>query len=176
MFQQTLYNILDCKVTATFTKIQAKTRSDLWANIVNIHEVCYYDSEQTNERTNERTNKRTSEHTNKHRASIMLCNNAPQSIMKKIKKRLQKFKEEATKAEKEYIHKLSWKTSNFYGLPKIHKSKCINEAINEQDAEHIKLQAPNDLKFRPIVAGPLSPTHRLSNFVGNKRVSGTLFK
>ena len=52
--------------------------------------------------------------------------NQDESIMKKIEKLLQKFKEETTKAEKEYIHKLSWKTSNFYGLPKIHKSKCIN--------------------------------------------------
>ena len=91
--------------------------------------------------------------------------NQDESIMKKIEKLLQKFKEDTTKAEKEYIHKFSWKTSIFYGLPKIHKSKRINEAINEQDAEYIKLRAPNDLKFRPIVAGPLSPTHRLSNFV-----------
>ena len=91
--------------------------------------------------------------------------NQDESIMKKIEKLLQKFKEDTTKAEKEYIHKFSRKTSNFYGLPKIHKSKRINEAINEQDAEYIKLRAPNDLKFRPIVAGPLSPTHRLSNFV-----------
>ena len=91
--------------------------------------------------------------------------NQDESIMKKIEKLLQKFKEDTTKAEKEYIHKFSWKTSNFYGLPKIHKSKRINEATNEQDAESIKLRAPNDLKFRPIVAGPLSPTHRLSNFV-----------
>ena len=93
--------------------------------------------------------------------------NQDESIMKKIEKLLQKFKEETTKAEKEYILKFSWKTSNFYGLSKIHKSKCINEAIKEQDADYIKLyvQAPNDLKFRPIVAGLLSPTHRLSNFV-----------
>ena len=30
---------------------------------------------------------------------------------------------------------------------------------------YIKLHASNDLKFWPIVAGLLSPTHRLSNFV-----------
>ena len=52
--------------------------------------------------------------------------NQDESIMKKIEKLLQKFKEETTKAEKEYILKFSWKTSNFYGLSKIHKSKCIN--------------------------------------------------
>ena len=31
--------------------------------------------------------------------------------------------------------------------------------------DHIKLEPPADLKMRPIVAGPISPTHRLSNFV-----------
>ena len=99
--------------------------------------------------------------------TLIKGDNQDKSIMKKNQKLLQKFKEETTKAEKECIDKFSCKTSNFYGLPKIHKSKCINEAIKEQDADYIKLyvQAPNDLKFRPIVVGPLSPTHRLSNFV-----------
>ena len=92
--------------------------------------------------------------------------NQDESIMRTIEKLLQKFKEETTKAEEEYIQKFPWKTSNIYGLPKIHKSKYTNDrSYKWQDAEYIKLQAPNDLKFGPIVAGLLSPTHRLSNFV-----------
>lgn len=87
------------------------------------------------------------------------------AIIRKIEKLLKKFEHETTKKEKEYIKNFVWKTSNLYGLPKIHKSKEIKEAINEKNTEYIKLSAPSELKMRPIVAGPLSPTHRLSNFV-----------
>ena len=57
------------------------------------------------------------------------------------------------------------KTSNLYGLPKIHKSQIIKDAIAEQNHEYIKLKPSKDLKIRPIAAGPISPTHRLSNFI-----------
>ena len=86
-------------------------------------------------------------------------------IMKKIGKHIKKFDKETTKKEKDYLEKFTWKTSNFYGLPKIHKSEAVKNAIQEQNATYIKLQAPPDLKLRPIVAGPASPTHRLSNFI-----------
>ena len=36
------------------------------------------------------------------------------------------------KNEKEYLTSFSCNTSNFYGLPKIHKSKLIQNAIKEQ--------------------------------------------
>lgn len=91
--------------------------------------------------------------------------NQDESVIKKIKKHLDKFQPETTKSEKEYIHKFTWKTSNFYGLPKIHKCEQITRAVAEHKREYIKLSAPENLKFRPIVAGPLSPTHRLSNFI-----------
>ena len=57
------------------------------------------------------------------------------------------------------------KTSNFYGLPKVHKSKEIKDAIKTQNTEYIEIINPRDLKFRPIVAGPANPTHRISNLV-----------
>ncbi|XP_062586434.1 uncharacterized protein LOC134248002 [Saccostrea cucullata] len=57
------------------------------------------------------------------------------------------------------------KTSNFYGLPKIHKSSDIKTAIEKQNGTYIATQEPTDLKLRPIVAGPACPTHRLSNFI-----------
>ena len=58
-------------------------------------------------------------------------------------------------------------SSNMYGLPKIHKSTCIKAATKNQNIEYVKLppELITDLKMRPIVAGPSSPTHRLSNFV-----------
>ena len=47
----------------------------------------------------------------------------------------------------------------------IRSLETITTAIKEQNADYIKLPPPPDLKFRPIVARPASPTHRLSNFV-----------
>lgn len=91
--------------------------------------------------------------------------NIDASIMNKIERFLQKFHKETNKYEKEYIKKFTWRTSNLYGLPKIHKSSEIKEAIKEQNSEYIKVSAPPNLKIRPIVAGPSSPTHRLSNFI-----------
>ncbi|CAG2206353.1 unnamed protein product [Mytilus edulis] len=55
--------------------------------------------------------------------------------------------------------------SYFYGLPKIHKSEEISNAISEQNSEYIELLTPNDLKFRPIVGGPNSVTQNLSHFI-----------
>ena len=78
---------------------------------------------------------------------------------------IKKYQNELTKKESDYIQNFTYRTSNFYGQPKIHKSTSITTAIKEQNADYIKLPPPPDLKFRPIVAGPASPTHRLSNFV-----------
>lgn len=91
--------------------------------------------------------------------------NEDDTIMKKIKRLTKEYEHELTKNEIDYIHKFAWKTSNFYGLPKIHKSPTIKTAVKEQNADYVKLSPPSDLKMRPIVAGPSSPTHRLSNFL-----------
>ena len=40
----------------------------------------------------------------------------------------------------------------------VHKSKIIQEAIQVQNSEYIKLYEPSDLTLRPIVAGPNFPT------------------
>ena len=85
------------------------------------------------------------------------------TIMNKIKGLTKEHKHELTKREMDYIQNLTSKTSNFYGLPKTHKSLVIKAAIKEQNSEYVRLQPPSDLKMRPIVAGPSSPTHRLSN-------------
>lgn len=91
--------------------------------------------------------------------------NEDANIMKKINKLTKEHKQQLTNDEIDYINNFTYKTSNFYGLPKIHKSAAIKAAIKEQNAEYIKLDPPPDLKMRPIVAGPSSPTHRLSNFI-----------
>lgn len=70
------------------------------------------------------------------------------------------YKEEAV-----YLTNFKHDTSYFYGLPKIHKSKTITDAIKVQQAEYVTVFQPTDLKFRPIVGGPNSSTQRLSHLL-----------
>ena len=60
-------------------------------------------------------------------------------VMKKIAELGNKFESLLTKVEKLYLANISFSTSNFYGLPKIHKSKQINEAIQQQNNEYMSL-------------------------------------
>ena len=91
--------------------------------------------------------------------------NPHKEIMKKYRSFLNKHKTELTDKEFDYLVNFECKTSNFYGLPKIHKSKEINEACSVSTSNYVELQAPNNLTFRPIVAGPTCETHRLSNLL-----------
>ena len=52
-----------------------------------------------------------------------------------------------------------------YVLPKIHKSKIILDKIASSNQDFIQMSPPDDLKGRPIIAGPISPTQRLSEFL-----------
>ena len=65
----------------------------------------------------------------------------------------------------DYLTNFDCKTANFYGLPKVHKSKQIISAIKEQNSSYVTIHRPDDLSFRPIVAGPACPTSRLSQVV-----------
>ena len=53
-------------------------------------------------------------------------------VMKEIAKIIEKYKDNLTKKEKEYRISFSYNTSNSYGLPKVPKSKFIQNAIKEQ--------------------------------------------
>ena len=57
-----------------------------------------------------------------------------------------------------------WKTSEFYCTIKTHKCKSTQEEIVQTDND-INVLKSNDLKGRPIVAGPNSPTQALSSLV-----------
>ena len=61
--------------------------------------------------------------------------------------------------------KFDSKEANFYGLPKVHKSEQIKQAIAEQKSEVIVIPLPSDLKIRPIIGGPASPTSHLSMLI-----------
>ena len=87
------------------------------------------------------------------------------SIMKKIENFAIKYSKMLTKQETKYLTDFSYKSSQFYGLPKIHKSEKIKTAIKQQNNQLINLNFPDDLPFRPIIGSPLCPTNRLSSLI-----------
>lgn len=84
---------------------------------------------------------------------------------KKLEKFVKKYSKILTKDEQKYICDFDMKTSNIYGLPKIHKCKQIIDAINSQKTAYIQTKESSNLKFRPIIAGPICPTSHLSAFL-----------
>ena len=85
--------------------------------------------------------------------------NKDKNVMKLIKELASNHSHNLTGKEVNYLCHFDFKTSGFYGLPKIHKSKIICPE------PYIRVLRPADLKFRPIGAGPRCPTGRLSNYV-----------
>ena len=85
--------------------------------------------------------------------------------MKKIGELANKYKSLSTKAEKLYLTNISFSRSNFFGLPNAHKSKQINEAIEQQNKEYIEIHEPDYLTMRPIAGGPDCPTRPLSQLI-----------
>ena len=55
--------------------------------------------------------------------------NCDAKVMKGIAKIIEKYKDNLTKTEKNILQVSHYNTSNFYGLPKIPKSKLIQNAI-----------------------------------------------
>ena len=86
-------------------------------------------------------------------------------IRKKLENFSKKYSKCLTKDEQKYIYDFDMKTSNIYGLPKIHKSKKIIEEIKVQNLQYVTIHNITDLKFRPIIAGPTCPTSHLSALV-----------
>ena len=78
-----------------------------------------------------------------------LDHNPHKGIMKKYRSFLKEHQTELTKKESDYLANFECKTSNFYGLPKIHKSKEINEACTDPTSKYVELKPPENLTFRP---------------------------
>ena len=70
-----------------------------------------------------------SDHLNDETTYKMVESNCDAEVMKGIAKIIEKYKDNLTKKEKEYLIRFSYNTSNFYDLPKIHKSKLIQKVI-----------------------------------------------
>ena len=91
--------------------------------------------------------------------------NQDMKIMKELKKLVDREDTGLTKAELDFILNFETSIRNLYGLPKIHKSKLIQNTIKNRNTNPVILLNPEDLPFRPIVAGPNCPTSRLSNLI-----------
>lgn len=93
----------------------------------------------------------------------------PKNIDKDIRKKIQTLTRShttnLTAKETDFLVNFEIKNSNLYGLPKIHKSQEILEAVSRQQNSYVKALRPSDLKFRPIVAGPSCATNRLSHMI-----------
>ncbi|XP_014779461.1 uncharacterized protein LOC106875729 [Octopus bimaculoides] len=85
--------------------------------------------------------------------------------MNNLRTLLNSYREGLTDNEYDYITNFKCKSSLFYGIPKVHKSKVISEACKKATDVFIKILSPKNLKLRPIIAGPACETHRLSNFL-----------
>ena len=91
--------------------------------------------------------------------------NIDEKVKKKMMQLINNHAKCFTKKEQDFLTKFEQKTSNMYGLPKIHQSSAIEHEVKKSNSEYINCQAPKELKMRPIIAGPVSPTQRLSNFI-----------
>ena len=94
------------------------------------------------------------EHLSNQNTYQKLDKNLDPTIMKKLKKLLNKHKSIFIVKEFKYLNEADYNTSIFYGLPKIHKSQLTTNGIS--------INEPQDLKVRPIVGGPKCLTRKLS--------------
>ena len=78
--------------------------------------------------------------------------NADTVVFKELKLLLSKYKDNMTEKEFSYMTNFNWQSSNFYVLPKVHKSKIIVEKTKNVNNEYIEMEPPSDLKGRPIVS------------------------
>ena len=67
--------------------------------------------------------------------------------------------------EYKYLTRFVTTTSEFYGLPKIHKSKILEQETKPQKNEVIDCYEPEDLNLRPIISGTSCPTWSLSDII-----------
>ena len=75
----------------------------------------------------------------KHKKTNENCN---KKVFKNLEKLVAKYSNCLLKEEQDSLTKFSFSRSNFYGLPKVHKSNFIQEAIQVQNSEYIKTYEP----------------------------------
>ena len=91
--------------------------------------------------------------------------NIEKKIVIKIKRLVRKYADHLTEKETEYLTNFEYKSSNIYGLPKVHKCNEILSNSQHNPKEYVVMNCPKSLTMRPIIAGPQCVTSRLSNFI-----------
>ena len=71
--------------------------------------------------------------------------NSDKKNFKDLEKLVAKFSNCLLKEEQDFLTTFSFSTRNFYVLPKVHKSKIIQETIQVQNGEYINIYEPSDL-------------------------------
>ena len=82
-------------------------------------------------------------------------------MFKTVNKFAEKYKSILTNNEYDFLTKRCHKISNFYMLPKLHKSKEINEIIEIKRTEYIKIDEDILIEGRPVVVGPVFHTKEI---------------
>ena len=65
--------------------------------------------------------------------------NCDKKVFKDLEKLAAKFSNCLLKEEQDFLTTFSFSKSNFYGLPKVYKSKIIQKAIQVQNSEYVKI-------------------------------------
>ena len=77
------------------------------------------------------------------------------------------IKDKNLQTENEYkpLTQKTYKISKFYMLPKLHKSKELNDIIMAKNSEYINVDKKLTIEGRPIVAGPCYHTSVVSQIL-----------
>ena len=94
-----------------------------------------------------------------------LTENIDDKVTQKVKNLTQLYDTKLTEKGIRYLADFDYRTSNFYGLPKVHKSRLIITETLSTKSKLKEVNRPHDLTFRPIVGGPIFPTSHLSYFI-----------
>ena len=87
------------------------------------------------------------------------------SLVKRVVSFIKPFKDQLSKTEFDAITKQESYLAKFYGLPKLHKSKLVQDAVELQKSELFTCPSPHDLQFRPIVTCQNCPTSFLADLL-----------
>ena len=96
---------------------------------------------------------------------VKLVRNVDYFVLLKLNRFVKKYENCLTKPERTAITKFDYRTTNIYGLPKLHKSKSISDALLNVNEAYLQLENPADLCLRLIFGGPNNPTSGLANLV-----------
>ena len=94
-----------------------------------------------------------------------LPRNVDYFIMNKLKSFVKKYENVLNATERRALTNFDFCTTNIYGLPKIHKSKIIADALKNATTAYLHLRDPLDLSFRLIFGGPKNPCSMLAELV-----------